>query len=245
VNAGIEGGDGLHGGVDVGGLGVVVVFDAVDGGDVFEAMLDGVEVFDGLANRLRWSTGKPSGADGGENVLDVVRALEGDFAEGRMGSMGASGAFAEDQVSILEPCTLRHRILNGKPVDPGARVLFRFGCADVVVGVQNQVVGWVCEAEDALLGRRVVFEAAVAVEVVGVMLRMTAMRGWNSTTVSSWKLETSRTDGVWGAGIDESMTGTPMLPPTCVGKPAAEDLADEGGGGGFAVGAGDGDDACL
>ena len=53
VNAAGECGDGLGGGVDVGGLGVVVEFDAVDGGDVFEAMLDGLEILDGRANRLR------------------------------------------------------------------------------------------------------------------------------------------------------------------------------------------------
>ncbi len=48
-----EGGDGLGGGVDVGGLGVVVELDAVEGGDVFEAMLDGLEVFDGAADGVR------------------------------------------------------------------------------------------------------------------------------------------------------------------------------------------------
>ena len=50
MNAGGKGGDGLGRGVDVGGLGVVVELDAVDGGDVFEAMLDGLELFDGVAD---------------------------------------------------------------------------------------------------------------------------------------------------------------------------------------------------
>ena len=50
MNAAGESGDGLGGGVDVGGLGVVVVLDAVEGGDVFQAMLDGLEVFDGCAD---------------------------------------------------------------------------------------------------------------------------------------------------------------------------------------------------
>ena len=43
----------LSGGVDVGGFGVVVEVDAVDGGDEFEAMLDGVEGFDGGADDAR------------------------------------------------------------------------------------------------------------------------------------------------------------------------------------------------
>ena len=48
------------------------------------------------------------------------------------------------------------------------------------------------------------------------------MLGWNSTVLSSWKLETSRTDQV--SGVLSSMsptTGTPMLPPTRVGRPAS------------------------
>jgi len=53
------------------------------------------------------------------------------------------------------------------------------------------------------------------------MLRMTAMRGWNSTVLSSWKLETSRTDQVSAVLFSmSSTTGTPMLPPTSVGIPA-------------------------
>jgi hypothetical protein len=38
-----EGGDGLGGGVHVGGLGVVVELDAVDGGHKLQAVLDGLE----------------------------------------------------------------------------------------------------------------------------------------------------------------------------------------------------------
>ena len=54
------------------------------------------------------------------------------------------------------------------------------------------------------------------------MLSITAMEGWNCSVVSSWKLETSRTDQL--SAVLESIkdtTGTPMLPPTSVGSPAA------------------------
>ena len=79
------------------------------------------------------------------------------------------------------------------------------------------------------------------------MLRMTAMAGWNSTVLSSWKLETSRTDQVSSvlSSISET-TGTPMLPPTSVGRPASfKNLAQQRGGGGLAVGAGDGQRVAL
>ena len=50
MDAGGKCGDGLGGGVHVGGFGVVVELDAVDGGDVFQAMLDGLEFLDGAAD---------------------------------------------------------------------------------------------------------------------------------------------------------------------------------------------------
>ena len=50
------------------------------------------------------------------------------------------------------------------------------------------------------------------------MLRMTAILGWNSSVLSSWKLETSSTDQV--SSVLSSIrptTGTPMFPATSVG----------------------------
>src|ERR1700744_1510463 len=46
MNVGGEGCEGFDGGVDVGGLGVIVVIDAGDFGYEFEAVLDGFEVLD-------------------------------------------------------------------------------------------------------------------------------------------------------------------------------------------------------
>ena len=76
VNAGREGGDGLGGGIDVGGLGVVVVLDAVDRGHVLQAVLDGLELLDGAANCLGRHAGQTSGNNSGQHILNVVRALE-------------------------------------------------------------------------------------------------------------------------------------------------------------------------
>ena len=47
-----EGSNGFGGSVDVGGLRVVVIVDAVVGGDELEAMFDGFEFFDGFADRF-------------------------------------------------------------------------------------------------------------------------------------------------------------------------------------------------
>jgi len=63
MNAATEGCDGLGGGVHVGGFGVVVVLDAVPGSHVFEAMLDGTEIFDSASNGFDRNAGKTGGAD--------------------------------------------------------------------------------------------------------------------------------------------------------------------------------------
>src|ERR1700719_1321394 len=64
-----EGLQGLEGGVDVSGLGVVVEVDAVDGADELEAVLDGIEAGDGGADDLGGDAGAARGGDGGEDVL--------------------------------------------------------------------------------------------------------------------------------------------------------------------------------
>ena len=54
------------------------------------------------------------------------------------------------------------------------------------------------------------------------MFSTTAICGWNSSTVSSWKLDTSSTLTVSGVlGAIKSITGVPMFPPTSVGPPAS------------------------
>ncbi len=75
------------------------------------------------------------------------------------------------------------------------------------------------------------------------MLRMTAIWGWNCSVDSSWKLETSRTDQVSGVlFVDEGDDGDADVAADEGGQAGGgEDFADQRGGGGFAVGAGDGE----
>jgi hypothetical protein len=76
VNAAGECRDGLQRGINVGGLGVVVVLDTVDGGHEFEPVLDGLEALDGAANGFGRDSGEPGGADRRQDVFDVVRTLK-------------------------------------------------------------------------------------------------------------------------------------------------------------------------
>ena len=74
------------GGVDVGGLRVVVELDAVDGGNKFQAMLDSLKILDGAGDRRRAGhAGQPRCADRSQHILHVVLAFERNLADsGRM-----------------------------------------------------------------------------------------------------------------------------------------------------------------
>ena len=62
--------------------------------------------------------------------------------------------------------------------------------------------------------------------------------------VESWKAR-ARSSHRRGRCRASAVTGVPILPPTCTGTPAIEDVAGQAGGGGLAVGAGDADGAAL
>ena len=213
-----EGGDGLGGGVDVGGLGVVVELDAVDGGDEFEAMLDGLEVFNGGADGVGRGSGEAGGADRGEDIFHVVLALERDSGERHDFFGGRVLRGADRRRSHLRPMRPAATDARARTRRRGARsAAAACGGADVV-GVEHDEVLRGLRGEDALLGEGVVFKGAVAVEVVGRDVEDDGDR-WDETVrcVSSWKLETSRTDQVSGVlSSMRAMTGTPMLPPTSV-----------------------------
>ncbi len=69
-------GDGLGRGVHVGGFGVVVVVHAVDGGDVFQAVLNSFECFDGCANGFWGNSCEPGSAGSSQHIFHVVMAFK-------------------------------------------------------------------------------------------------------------------------------------------------------------------------
>src|SRR5882762_6370254 len=69
----------LDGGVDVGGFGVVEVTDAGDFGDEFEAVLDSFESADSVTDFFGGASGQTGHANSGQDVFQVMRALESDF----------------------------------------------------------------------------------------------------------------------------------------------------------------------
>ena len=106
VDGAIEGGDGLGGGVDVGGLGIVEELDAIDGGDELEAVLDGLEFLDSSADGVGGRSGEARGANSGENVFDVVLAFERDAGKWKDAFGGGVLRRAIDDVAVFDPCPL-------------------------------------------------------------------------------------------------------------------------------------------
>ena len=74
-----EGVERLESGVDVRGFRIVVIADAIAFSDKFEAMLDPGKGADGFGDAIRLRAGKPRGRNGGENILEIVRAGKRDF----------------------------------------------------------------------------------------------------------------------------------------------------------------------
>ena len=70
--------DGLQGGVDVGGLGVVEKADAGDFRHEFEPVFDAREAAHARSNGGRFGAGKKSRTGGGENIFEIVLAAQGD-----------------------------------------------------------------------------------------------------------------------------------------------------------------------
>ena len=101
--------------------------------------------------------------------------------------------------------------------------------------------------EDALLGERVVFEGAVAVEVVGRDVEDDGDVGME--LFSGFELEAGDFEdrpGVVGRFVDEGDDGHANVAADQRGNAGLlEDFAEQRGGGGFAVGAGDGEDFAL
>ena len=117
------------------------------------------------------------------------------------------------------------------------------GGADVV-GVEHHEVVCVLRGEDALLGERVVLESAVAVEMVGRDVEDDGDVGVE--LLSAFELKAGDFEdgpGVVGAFVDEGHDGHADVAADQRGKSGfLEDFAEQRGGGGFAVGAGDGED---
>ena len=73
--------DRFHGGIDIGGLGVVIELDPSDASDKLEPMFDSAKSADSFTNDVVGNSGQLGGAYRGQNIFDVVLAFERNFAQ--------------------------------------------------------------------------------------------------------------------------------------------------------------------
>ena len=195
---------------------------------------------------IGWNASQTRGNHSGQHILDVVRALERNSAERHYCFRSRILGGAIDHIPLLQPGTLANRVLNGKPINPGCRA---FGCffAGSVVGVQHQAILCRLRGKDALLGSNVVFKAAVTVEMIRRDVENHGNVGMK--LLGGFKLEAGDFEdrpGFVGAVVDERHNRNADVAADQRGQTASrEDFAQQRGGGGFAVGAGDGERMAL
>ena len=134
-------------------------------------------------------------------------------------------------------------MLNREPINPGGRAGSGFD-AGGVFGVQHQAVLRGLLGKDALLDAGIVFKAAVTVQMIGRDVEYHGDRGVE--LLSGFKLEAGDLENrpcLAGAGVDKSHDRDADVAANQRGQAGSrEDFAQQRGGGGLAVGAGDGQD---
>ena len=76
MNGGREGFERLNGGVDIRGLGVVLIIHVGNFGHEFEPVLDRFEIPHGLADLLGLASGEHTDSNAGEHVFQIVRSSQ-------------------------------------------------------------------------------------------------------------------------------------------------------------------------
>src|SRR5262252_5186324 len=154
----------LDGRVDVGGLVVVVVVDTSDPGDEFKTMLDGFEVRDCLANLRRLAADERADRNSRENILQVVRAFEGNLCD--LHDLLLALAITKEDAAVANIAAPAHFFLAAEPDNLRMNAIRkRGGCG--VIGVQHCEVVSSLILEDARLRLDVIFEGLMTVEMIG------------------------------------------------------------------------------
>ena len=235
--------EGIPCGIDVGGLGVVDVAHAVDGGYVFQAVFHGLEVFERLADAVFLDMERGGGDAGSHGVVEVVEAGEGEAVARDFPHLAGSGEMND---AVLNPGGAALFAVDGKGELHGfALHVLDLLADDGVVLPIDEVVVFGLVLEDAEFGGHVVLHlVVVAVEVVGgdvhdhgdVCLEL----------IHVFKLEAGELDDVGGMGVFRHLERKALADVSGeahVDSRLAEDMVGQEGSGGLAVGSGDADHA--
>ena len=181
--------------------------------------------------------------DGGGGVLAVMRAAQRGDA-GKIGDERRAPARAAPEAPLFENDAGIERRAGGgdlRQIAPGGAKLIGDGAGVIVIDADDGEIGGMDEAG---LDRRVILHGSVAVEMIGRDVEENADgRVERGREVDLVRRAFDDMDAGFFGRRQSARIGVPILPPTCdVESEAREKMRDEGGGGGFAVGAGDGDE---
>ncbi len=137
-------------------------------------------------------------------------------------------------------------MLNGKPINPGSRAHGGFDGVRIV-GVYNQGVHGGLLGKDALLSSAIVFKAAVTIQVVGSDVENHGDGGMK--LLCGFELEAGNLEdrpAFVCAGVDQGHDRNADVAANQRGQSGCrKDFTQQSGGGGLAVGAGDGQDLAF
>ena len=138
-------GDRLGRGVDIGGLGIVVVVDAVNGGHELQPMLDRMERRDRARNDLGRYIRHAGRANRGQHILDIVLALERNLGQGKHRDRRGLLRCAKHHHAVHEESAAADDLAAAEPENLRSRAAGRL-LGNRIIAVEDQVVfrrsGW-------------------------------------------------------------------------------------------------------
>ena len=126
-------------------------------------MFDSGKGADGFGDAVRRRAGEPRGRNGGENILEIVRAGKRDFR--LLENDFFLAAMAKNNFPAEKECALRDALFAAKPEN--FRLRWRVRRAGGIVSVENGEIVGSLFFENAGLGRGVSFHGAMAIEMIG------------------------------------------------------------------------------
>ena len=222
-------------------FGIVVIIDTADGGHVLQSMLNCLELLDRPADVFRFDSHERPCANSSEDVLEIVCTFQGDF--GHQHDFALAPSIPEADPAILHGCALLYLLLAAEPANVRSDALCKSNAVWIVC-IQHGKIIRLLVFENAGFCPCVSRERAVAIQVVGSdvedhrHLRAECLYGLE---LKAGNLQDD--DVVWFRSLDQRNRRSADIPANQGRQSASrQDLTGKRGGGGFAIGAGNGND---
>ncbi len=206
-------------------------------------MFDSGKGADGFGDAIGLRAGEPCGRNGGENILEIMRAGKRDFRlfenDFFLAVMAKNNFFAEKE------CALRDALFAAKPEN--FRLRWRVRRAGGIVSVEDGEIVGSLFFENAGLSRGISFHRAVAIEVIGGEIQEDA--DVRTERFDQFELEAAEFrdgNGLIGGLLDDVDERSSDIPGEQCGETGVfQNVFDERSGCGFSVGASNGNEAAM